>query len=202
VLVVDLTSGKEVYRSDPKQETLGGFTWLGPARLGVLVRSVASGEQAEAESAPSQRLQAVDFATAPAGAAVLGSVSGEAKLTLPTASADGTRVVFSRYADDGMHLALYDSKSERLEPLAVEQAHEPALAPAGDKIAFMRGGEIAVYDIATQQTQSLTETGDEFSLRYPQFSLDGKSVYFEVRVKDPVFPKERSLSAVASVPVP
>jgi hypothetical protein len=106
VLVVDLKSGKKLYESDPKQESLGGFTWLGPARLGVLVRSVSSGdEQAPADdeaTPPSQRLQAVDLTAAPPSVTVLGSVSGDAKLTLPTASADGSRVVFSRYADDAM----------------------------------------------------------------------------------------------------
>lgn len=206
VLVVDLATGKEVYRSDPKLEPLGGFAWLGPRRLGTLVRSVAakaSEPGAEDEPAPpSQRLQAVDFDVAPPKVTLLGSVSGDAKLTLPTSSGDGARVVFNRYADDGMNLALYDGKTERLEPIAVQGANEPAISPAGTKIAFMFDNDISIYDIATKLTTPLTRTGNDFSLRYPQFSLDGKLVYFEVRAKDPVFPKERSLSAVASVPAP
>jgi hypothetical protein len=210
VLVVDLATDKEVYRSDPKLEPLGGFVWLGPRRLGTLVRSVATepakapptGDDDDAPAAPSQRLQAVDFDATPAKVTVLGSVSGEAKLTLPTASGDGSRVVFSRYADDGMNLALYDTKTGRLEPLAVSDANEPAISPAGDKIAYMFDNDISIYDIAAKTTAPLTHTGNDFSLRYPQFSLDGKQVYFEVRAKDPVYPQERSLSAVASVPVP
>jgi hypothetical protein len=210
VLVVDLTTGKELYRSDPKLEPLGGFAWLGPRRLGALVRSAPpgdgktapAGDDEEAPAPPSQRLQAIDFEVSPAKVTVLGSVSGDAKLTLPTASGDGSRVVFSRYADDGMHLALYDAKTERLEPLAVQGANEPAISPSGGKIAFMFDNDISIYDIATKVAVPLTRTGNDFSLRYPQFSLDGKLVYFEVRAKDPAFPKERSLSAVASVPVP
>lgn len=208
VLVVDVASGRELYRSDPKLEPLGGFAWLGPRRLGALVRSAEAnaktGEQAaEVEPPPSsQRLQAIDFEVAPPKITLLGSVSADAKLTLPTSSGDGARVVFNRYADDGMNLALYDSKTEQLEPLAVHGANEPAISPAGTKIAFMFDNDISIYDLATKVTTPLTRTGNDFSLRYPQFSLDGKLVYFEVRAKDPVFPKERSLSAVASVPVP
>ena len=212
VLVVDIASGKEVYRSDPKLEPLGGFAWLGPRRLGTLVRSSDAGQakvapasaddEDDAPSGPSQRLQSVDFDTTPPKVTVLGSVSGAAKLALPTSSGDGSRVVFSRYADDGMHLALYDGKTETLEPLAVRDANEPAIAPAGDKVAFMFDSDISIYDLNAKTTVPLTRTGNDFSLRYPQFSLDGKLVYFEVRAKDPVYPKERSLSAVASVPVP
>jgi hypothetical protein len=204
VLVVDLATGKEVYRSDAKLEPVGGFAWLGPRRLGALVRSVDANPASESEDepvAPSQRLQAIDFDVAPPKLTVLGSVAGDAKLSLPTSSGDGARVVFSRHADDGMHLALYDGKTERLEPLPVQGAHEPAISPAGNKIAFMFDNDISIYDIATKLTTPLTRTGKDFSLRYPQFSLDGKLVYFEVRAKDPVFPKERSLSAVASVPL-
>jgi hypothetical protein len=216
VLVVDLTSGKELYRSDPTLEPLGGFAWLGPRRLGTLVRSMdvgaaqaAAGRAAEgdedgsgAAAGPSQRLQAVDFEAAPVKVTVLGSVSGDAKLSLPSSSGDGSRVAFSRDADDGMHLALYDGKNERLEPIAVADAYDPAISPAGDKIAIMADNDIAIYDIAKHTTTPLTRTGSDFSMRYPQFSLDGRTVYFEVRAKDPVFPKERSLSAVASAPVP
>lgn len=212
VLVVDSSSGKQVYRSDPKLEPLGGFAWLGARRLGTLVRSPAhdSGsaptgdgdDDDEAPSMPSQRLQAIDFDVDPPRATVLGSVSGEAKLALPTASGDGSRVVFRRYADDGMNLALYDGKTQQLEPLAVLGANEPSIAPGGEKIAFMFDGDISLYDIRTKTSVPLTRTGNDFSLRYPQFSLDGQRVYFEVRAKDPVYPQDRWLGAVASVPVP
>ncbi len=207
LIVVDLKSGKELYRSDPKQAQLGGFVWLGPARLGVLLRSVAPAagtgdEDDDEEQVPSQSLQSFDFAAGPMATTTLGSVSGAAQLSLPTASGDGKRVIFTRYADDGMNLALYDETSAKLEPLPVARASEPALSPAGDKVAFVRGGEIEIYDLATQQTRSVTTTGDDYILRYPQFSLDGKRVYFEVRAKDPVFPKDRTVSAVGSVPVP
>lgn len=216
VLVVDVASGKEVYRSDPKVEPLSGFAWLGAQRLGTLVHSMADEAAKRAPSGPAeadpdynnefagpaQRWQAVDFAVTPPQVKVLGSSSGSGQLSLPSSSGDGSRVVFSRHADDGMHLALYDAKSERLEPLAVADGYDPALSPAGDKIAFMADNEIAVYDIAKQVRTPLTQTGHDFSLRYPQFSLDGRVLYFELRAKDPVFPQERSLSAVASVPVP
>jgi hypothetical protein len=216
VLVVDLTTGKEAYRSDAKREPLSGFAWLGPRRLGTLVRGVeteavksAPAAAAEADpdddtapAEPAQRWQAVDFAGEPPKVTVLGSSSGGGLLSLPSSSGDGSRVVFSRRADDGMRLALYDGTTERLEPLAVADGYDPAISPAGDKIAFMTDNEIALYDIAKQTTTPLTRSGSDFSMRYPQFSLDGRVVYFELRAKDPVFPKERSLSAVASVPVP
>ncbi len=213
VLVVDVVTGKELYRSDPKLEPLSGFAWLGAGRLGTLVRNTEPsttktaatppGDDADDEPVgPGQRLQAIDLDATPAKVTVLGSVSGEAQLALPSSSGDGSRMVFSRNADDGMRLALYDVKTARLEPLGVADAYEPAISSAGDKIAFMADNDIALYDIAKQLTTRLTQTGNAFSMRYPQFSLDGKFVYFELRAKDPVFPQERSLSAVASVPVP
>jgi hypothetical protein len=212
VLVVDVASGKEVYRSDAKVEPLAGFAWLGARRLGTLVRAVetelenvkappASDDAEDDESSgPSQRWQAVDFETTPPKVSVLGSASGAARLSLPSSSGDGSRVVFARAASDGMRLALYDGKT--LEPLAINDGRDPAMSSAGDKIAFVAAGDIAVYDLARKTTTALTRNVGGFSQRYPQFSLDGRSVYFELRAKDPVFPQERSLSAIASVPVP
>jgi hypothetical protein len=75
------------------------------------------------------------------------------------------------------------------------------LSPAGDKIAFMRVGDLALYELSTKKETVLSATGDDFEIRYPKFALDGRRVYFEVRTKDPVFPKYRNISAVASVPV-
>jgi hypothetical protein len=209
VLVVDLKSGQAAYKSDPKRETLGGFVWLGPTRLGVLVRAVedtpataAAAEGGEdGPSGPSQNFHGVQLDVQPASVTVLGSVSGDARLSLPSASADASRVVFQRGAGDGMDLALYDNKTSKLEPLAVEGAHDPALSPNGEKVAYVVDGDILVYDIASKNTQRLTETGDDFTLRYPQFALDGNSVYFEVRARDPVFPKERMLTAIGSTQV-
>ena len=207
VLVVDVASGKEVYRSDAKTEPLGGFAWLGARRLGTLVRSpesetaaaAAGGDDDDAPVGPGQRWQAVDLDATPPKVTVLGSVSGDARLSLPSSSGDGSRVTFSRGANDGMRMALYDGKT--LEPLAVPDGYDPAISPGGDKIVFSEH-DIVVYDIAQKTSKALTRIVGDFSLRYPQFSLDGRTVYFELRAKDPVFPQERSLSAVASVPVP
>jgi hypothetical protein len=212
VAVQDL-AGKELYRSDPAHGTLGGFVWLAPRRLGVLLRGVRevapalghpvtkTGSEGPA-GAESQTFSAVDLSVSPPVVNLLGSVSSDSKLALPSVDADGGRVVFSRYADDGMHLALYDAARSTLEPLAVESAFDPALSPAGDVVAFVRAGDVFVYDIAGKKPLPLTNTGNAFELRYPLFARDGKRVYFEVRVKDPVFPKERSISTIGSVPVP
>ncbi len=209
-VAVQELSGKELYRSDPVSGTLGGFVWLGPKRLGVLLREVPAAVApargvANAELAGagrSQTFSAIDMAATPPGVTLLGSVSGDSKLALPSVNGDGRRVVFSRYADDGMHVALYDAEKGTLEPLAVENVGDPALSPAGDVVAFVQHGDVGVYDIAGQKLLPLTRTGNAFELRYPLFARDGKRVYFEVRAKDPVFPKERSLSTIGSVPVP
>lgn len=211
VAVQDLT-GKQLYRSDPASGTLGGFVWLGAKRLGVLLREVPSATPpsgapvAPAEPARraslSQTFSAVELGAAPPQVSLLGSVSGDSKLALPSVNADGKRVVFSRYADDGMHVALYDADKGTLEPLDVEGVGDPALSPAGDVLAFVQRGDVGVYDIAGRKLLPLTHTGNAFELRYPLFARDGKRVYFEVRTKDPVFPKERSVSTIGSVPVP
>lgn len=205
VLVVDVATGKEVYRSDAKAEPLGGFAWLGARRIGTLVRAPepeaapAAGDDDEAPAGPGQRWQAVDLDATPPKVTVLGSVSGDARLSLPSSSGDGSRVAFSRGASDGMRVALYDGKT--LEPLPVSDGYDAAISPGGDKLV-LSDHDIVVYDIAQKTSTALTRIVGDFSLRYPQFSLDGRTVYFELRAKDPVFPQERSLSAVASVPVP
>jgi hypothetical protein len=209
VAVQDL-SGKELYRSEPASGTLGGFVWLSAKRLGVLLREVPGAvapvnAAASAELAPGSRSQtfsAIDLGASPPVVGLLGSVSGDSKLALPSVNGDGKRVVFSRYADDGMHVALYDADKGTLEPLAVENVGDPALSPAGDVLAFVHDGDVGVFDIAAKKLLSLTHTGNAFELRYPLFARDGKRVYFEIRVKDPVFPKERSVSTIGSVPVP
>ena len=59
--------------------------------------------------------------------------------------------------------------------------------------------DIGVLTLASGTVKKLTDgKGDE---RLPRFSADGKRVLFEVRYRDPVFPRARWLSRIASAAV-
>jgi hypothetical protein len=212
LVVLDLNDGKVLFRTDPNVNKLGGFAWLGPSVLGFLTRPIeaqkvvenASNEADEAPPthAPAQTFDVVDFGKTPIAPVVAATVADSAQLAYPSASASGDRVIFSRYAETGPRVALFEKGAKRLQLPEVLEAEDPVLSPGGEQIAYVRHGKIAVYDIRRQTETELTSTGSDFQLRYPQFSLDAKTVYFEIRTKDPVLRGRRIVASVASVPMP
>ena len=210
LVVLDLNDGKVLFQTDPQVNKLGGFAWVGPATLGFLTRPVdppkdtASDETDDEQPAhsPAQTFAVIDFAKSPIAPEVVATVTDSAQLAYPSASAAGYRVIFSRYAEAGPRIVLYEKGQKRLELPEILDAADPVLASGGQHIAYIRHGELAVYDIRQQTETDLTSTGNDFQLRYPQFSLDDKTVYFEIRTKDPVLGGRRTVACVGSVPMP
>ncbi len=212
LLVLALPDGKELFRTDAKAVSLGGFTWLGPKLLAYLERPLApepkpgelppaegtdAGGAEKAQAALRQRLIELDLSGAePARREAHVAIEGES-LSSPAASNDGQLIALQRRSDDGLHLAIFDRQTGKLTAHDVGGWIEnPSVSPDGSRIAFERSGEIAVYTIATGNTRALTK--NSFVERYPLFSADGKRIAFESRDRDPNF-SSRSVSVIASV---
>jgi TolB protein len=200
LLVIELSSGKQLYTSDPKTGSLGGFAWLGPSELGYLLRDAQPSAGAEPTQPIPQALHALDFGLAPPKDSVLHTFKAEEALSMPSTDGSGKKISFRRASNDESSLSLFDRDAKKYQIFEIGGAYDPSLSPAGDKITYVSGGDALVFDIPSGNTTPLTSASLE--IRYPQFSLDGKRVFFEVRAKDPNYPKERAVSAVASVPVP
>jgi hypothetical protein len=124
-----------------------------------------------------------------------------AAMLMPSASRDGKQLV---WAEGGIEpgVAVVDTAtySRRFFPVA-GGASWPTFSPDGAYVVFETAGggitDIAVLAIASGTVKKLTETSAQE--RLPMFSADGKRVLFEVRSSDPVFPRARSVSRIASV---
>jgi hypothetical protein len=205
LLVLSLPDGKQRYRTDARAVALGGFAWVGPRTLAYLERPLPPpqlGEHPESHGGDPklrQRLVELDLAQPEvAPAAVYTAVQGES-LGSPSAPLDGKLIALQRRSDDGLHLAIFDREAKKLTAHDVAGwVENPAISPDGKLIAFERGGDIALFSLADNQTRALTK--NPFIERYPLFSADGSRVAFESRDRDPNFPA-RGVSVVASVPV-
>jgi hypothetical protein len=208
LLVLSLPEGKELFRTDEKAVSLGGFTWVGPKTLTYLERTLADDVspmdaiKAAAEGEEPKKKQflvELDFGASPPGRTIAyTSLEGE-QLGSPAASPDGKLVALQRRSDDGLHLALFDRESKKLAAHDVTGwVENPSVSPDGKLVVFERGGDIALYSRESGKVRALTKNA--FVERYPIFSADGSRVAFETRDRDPNFPS-RGVSLVASVPV-
>jgi hypothetical protein len=205
LLVLALPDGAQLYRTDAKAVSLGGFAWVGPKTLAYLERPLAPapvGEHDESSGGDPklrQRLVELDLSQARVEpATVYTAVAGES-LASPSTPLDGKLLAMQRRSDDGLHLAIFDRDGKKLTAHDVGGWLEnPAFSPDGTRIAFERAGDIALFSVATGTTRALTK--NPFVERYPIFSADGSRVAFESRDRDPNFPA-RGVSVVASVAV-
>jgi Tol biopolymer transport system component len=92
--------------------------------------------------------------------------------------------------------------TRRLYPVTGGAAF-PTFSPDGAHVVFETGGaggagvDIAVLSLPSGAVKKIVEGKSE--KRLPLFSADGKRVVFEVRYHDPVFPRARAVSRIASV---
>lgn len=207
LLVLSLPDGKELFRTDEKAVSLGGFTWVGPKTLAYLERVTAEVSPMDAieaaakgeEPKKTQHFVELDFATSPPARTVTYTALESELLGSPAASPDGKLVALQRRSDDGLHLALFDRDEKKLTAHDVSGwVENPSVSPDGKLVAFERSSDIALYVRDTGKTRALTKNA--FVERYPIFSADGSRVAFETRDRDPNFPS-RGVSLVASVPV-
>jgi len=205
LLVLSLPDGKPRYAGADGESALGGFTWAGPGRLVFLDRPPPKSEKEEENDLGEKklgehRLMELDVSKEPAVPELLQKAVAEESYGPPSASADGRYIALSRYTTETISLALFDRNEKKLSVYDIAwRVDRPALSPDGTRVAFERGGDIAVFTFEGAKTIRLTE--NPFSERYPVFALDGKSVLFESRSKDPNFSK-RNISGVGSVELP
>ena len=196
LMVLDTDAGKEVFGFHTENQSLGGFTWLDDKRLGfVYVPQASSGEE--------QDFAVVDVSKEPLSIEHPYRAKAGEDIRMPTASRDGKSVAYVVRGDPA-GLAVLDTQTwtRKVHPIETGVSW-PQFSPDGTQITFERidrgSSDVAVLTLATGAVKKITDgRGDE---RQPRFSADGKRVVFEVRYRDPVFPRARWLSRIASAAI-
>ncbi len=220
-VIASLENDKTLYdrkaaSEDPSAESAeiyGGYTWLDDHRAVLLVKPrvdpslvadpstdpVSDGRKPKDKPAVTLDVLVVDVSSDPPRVTKVASLDGDASYSAPTASPDGKSLALAHGTDAGDDVAILDLASGRLaDTHAASAARNPEFSPDGTKIVFSEGGDIKLLSVADGKTVELTE--NEYEERYPMFSADGKTVYFESLGQDPNF-RRRQVAVVASVEV-
>jgi TolB protein len=203
IVVLELAEGKELMRlGDADALELGDFAWLDPSHLLVVLQPLPPppGEGDELAAPPSIELWSIDVGGGER-ASLFATDGGT--LVDPIAAPDGSRVAVGSPLDDA--IVTYDTAKKELTSRTVGgRAASLAFSPDGKRVAFelrSKGPEdIAVLEVASGAVTRLTD--NRWPDRYPLFSSDGRTIYFEARSIDPVFPGRREISRIASLPAP
>ncbi|WP_437785184.1 TolB family protein [Sorangium sp. So ce1097] len=196
LMVLDTESGKEVFGLHTENRSLGGFTWLDERRLAFVYAPDASEGDA-------RHLAVVDVSKQPLSIERPFRARPGEDLRNPAASRDGTKIACVVSGDEP-GIAVIDTATWRRKVYAAPGgAAWPTFSPDAARVAFETQGaggtDIAVMTLATGEVRKLTQgSGQE---RVPRFSADGERVLFEVRYRDPVFPRRRWISRIASAAV-
>lgn len=199
LMVVETEGGKEVFGFHTENQSLGGFLWIDDHRL-----AFAYVPEDAADS--SRRLAVVDVSKQPLSIDRPFRARPGEDIVNPAASPDGKRIAcYLRGPEPG--IAVIDTDTWSRKVYSIEQgasASWPVFSPDGALVAFeLRGplgADIAVLDLATGSVTRVTASAiDEGN---PRFSADGAQLLFEVRYRDPAFPRRRWLSRIASAKVP
>lgn len=192
LMVVDTESGKEVFGFHTENESLGGFTWIDDKRVAFFYIP---------EREEDQTLAVVDVTKQPFSIERPFRPKKGDHMYSPAASRDGKQVVcVETGSEPGIAIIDTTTWKSRVFPTPSGVAW-PSFSPDGTRVTFeisdYRDTEIAVMSLATGEVRQLTKNkGDD---KLPRFSADGKTVLFEVRYPDPVFPQKRWLSLIASI---
>ena len=195
LLVLDTTSGKEVFGFHTENQSLGGFTWVDGTRL-------AFAYTPETPAGEGQHLAVVDVSAQPFSMENPVREKPGQTLDMPSTSRDGKKLVWVESGPES-GIAVVDTATwnRKVFPVA-GGASWPTFSPDGAYVVFQTAGggqtDIAVLSVASGEVKKLVETNHQ--KRLPLFSADGKRVLFEVRYPEPVFPRVRSISRIASVP--
>jgi hypothetical protein len=203
LLVLGLPSGKKLYAGGDGETSLSGLTWVGPKTLVFLERpppekkKTADGEETEVDEAGEQRLMELDLgAPEPKPVEIHKPVVGES-YGPPAASADGRYVAMSRWAPLRTDLAVFDRQEKKLTVYDIPfRVDRPAISPDGRRVVFERSGDVQMFGFDDNKNTRLTQNPS--TERYPLFAVDGKSVFFESRTRDPNF-ESRIISSIGQV---
>ncbi len=192
--VLETEGGKEVFGFHTDNQSLGGFTWIDAQRLAFLYRP-------EGQTVEEDNVAVVDVGKQPFSLERPFHAKAGQGLYAPSASRDGASIVCGEAGTD-RGLAVIDTTTWKRKAFPVGVANWPSFSPDGAHVAFETNREnggvaVAVLTLATGAVKKLTDIRAD--QRLPRFSADGKRVLFEVREGDPVFPRARTLSRIASV---
>jgi hypothetical protein len=203
LLVLELPSGKKLYAGGDGETALAGLAWVGPKTLVFLERPPPEkkkgddGEESEVDEAGEQHLMELDVAAeTPKPIEIHKPVTGES-YGPPAVSADGRYVAMTRFSPFRTDLAVYDRQEKKLTVYDVPfRVDRPSISPDGKKVVFERSGDVQMFSFDDNKNTRLTQNP---SLeRYPLFAVDGKSVFFESRTRDPNF-ENRIISSIGQV---
>lgn len=197
LLVVSLDSGKALFeRQSEEGSVYSGFGWLGPQKLAYLFTPPPADHEGAEE--PRVELHVADLSKSPPEDEVVYRTNPGKSLGSLEASRDGKRLVME-YFDGWARLGVFDLEEKNFSSHdAGFEARGPSFSPDGATVAYVRGGDVFLYDLRSKQSRRLTK--NPWRERYPIFSEDGARVYFESQGEDPLFDR-RTLSLVGSVAV-
>lgn len=192
--VVDAETGTErLHLGEAEAVAIDDFAWLDRARL-MVVMTPKDGEPG---------LWAIQIASGQTSSLML--VEGSAPLRDPAASPDASVVAASH--PTARTIVTLD--------VGTNQVTEHLVGGAATALSFSPDGRRLVFELKTPESRhleiaTLTLDGSDVTLlttndaadRYPLFSPDGKTVFFEARDPDPVFGKKRAVARIASVAAP
>ncbi len=194
LMVLETEGGKEVFGFHTENDSIRGYAWIDATRLAF----VYTPEQPANEP---QHVAVVDVGKVPFSIQQVYKAKADQVIGMPAASRDGATIVCGERGNES-GLAVFDTATWGHKLFPVGWVDWPKVSPDGKYAVFETRGErgrsaAAVVTLATGALKKLPEVGA--NVRQPTFSADGKRVVFEVRDTDPVFPRARGLSRIASV---
>jgi hypothetical protein len=208
LLVLSLDDGRPLFERPHENGTFSGFAWLGPQRIAFVQtpapwhaeppKNEVSDSDLKEPEPPRDSLYIVDLAASPPSVEKVYTAAPDKSLGALKASRDGKLLAMEHY-EEWVHIGVYDVESKAFHSYdGGFEARTPSFSPDGKTLAFIRGGDIALFNLETKKHSRLTD--NPWRERYPIFSDDGARVFFESRSDDPLF-ERRELSLVGSVAV-
>lgn len=216
IAVVSIDDASEVFRLAPDDyHMLGGFKWLDEDNLVVVAQPPLppepepdpEGEDEEADDdapEPPEPEPLGVYRVPLKGAWELLIEEGFRRYIDPAVSPDGKWLAVSNYATSVV-LRNLETKHSRVVDVG-GRASSLSFSPDSKQLVFeivglekTRSSEIMTLDVATAKTKRRTHNA--WPDRYPVFSHDGASVFFEARNEDPAFSRVRTVARIASVSV-
>lgn len=200
LLVLSADDGSTLLELDREGGRFDGLAWVDAGHLALLHTLNDDGDPPGRLVIDSEKLRQglyfVDFTANPAALSKGHGVPSGESWVFP--SARGDLLAFER--TDGA-IAIYNRSDGSVVARNFEgRARSPSFSPDGHSLVFELDGEIAVASVSAGGPKMLTK--NSFRDRYPQFSADGKHVFYETLDEDPNYPNRRRVSWVAAVLVP
>ncbi|HHH10553.1 MAG TPA: hypothetical protein ENK23_00545 [Sorangium sp.] len=186
---------EQVRLQAPAYTSIGDYRWLNNKQLMMVAR--IHDEDGTRSAGEGYGLWALDVANGRRSSLLLGH---GAQLATPVATTDGTTVAIAHV--NGNAVVVLDVENNHVRRHAVGgRPSSLAFSPDGRWLVFelldKRHRDIAALNVATGKLVRLTD--NDAPDRFPQFSANGKRVYFEARNTDPLFGRKRAVVRIVWV---